>query len=285
MNSKAIKRQLLAAIAMVLVAAIALGSSTYAWFVASGTVEAKGMSVQAMSESGLAISFDGQVWGTSADANMSAKQLYPISTRDLSNWYHSTAKAPSSYDAGDSVRTKENTTIYTDETNGTINENNSFVVMKEFTIRSTANGDNQAKGLYVSGVTVTGADKDATKTMSTALRVGVSYTDTSGKKTTYIYAPVTLNAATGNTPTTSYNVYDESGKVIGNAEFKVDTVGQNTSLLISESTAIPFEGTGVKVQIFVWFEGEDRNLYSDNFYAENLNVTVAFSSISPSTNA
>ena len=32
MQSKAIKRQLLAAVAMVLVAAIALGSSTYAWF-------------------------------------------------------------------------------------------------------------------------------------------------------------------------------------------------------------------------------------------------------------
>ena len=45
MNSKAIKRQLLAAIAMVLVAALALGSSTYAWFVASGSVTAKDMKV------------------------------------------------------------------------------------------------------------------------------------------------------------------------------------------------------------------------------------------------
>ena len=47
MNSKAIKKQLLAAVAMVLVAAVALGSSTYAWFVASGTVTAEGMKVQA----------------------------------------------------------------------------------------------------------------------------------------------------------------------------------------------------------------------------------------------
>lgn len=49
MNSKAIKRQLLAAIAMVLVAAVALGSSTYAWFVSNNTVTAKTASISAQS--------------------------------------------------------------------------------------------------------------------------------------------------------------------------------------------------------------------------------------------
>lgn len=50
MNSKAIKRQLLAAIAMVLVAAIALGSSTYAWFASNNKVTAKGMKITATTE-------------------------------------------------------------------------------------------------------------------------------------------------------------------------------------------------------------------------------------------
>ena len=49
MNSKAIKRQLLAAIAMVLVAAIALGSSTYAWFVSNTEVQATSSSVKSTS--------------------------------------------------------------------------------------------------------------------------------------------------------------------------------------------------------------------------------------------
>ena len=40
MNSKAIRKQLLAAVAMVLVAAVALGSSTYAWFVSNNSVTA-----------------------------------------------------------------------------------------------------------------------------------------------------------------------------------------------------------------------------------------------------
>lgn len=49
MNSKAIKRQLLAAIAMVLVAAIALGSSTYAWFANNTKVTANDLQLTAMS--------------------------------------------------------------------------------------------------------------------------------------------------------------------------------------------------------------------------------------------
>lgn len=49
MNSKAIRKQLLAAVAMVLVAAVALGSSTYAWFVSNNTVTATMSKVSAAS--------------------------------------------------------------------------------------------------------------------------------------------------------------------------------------------------------------------------------------------
>lgn len=50
MSVKALKRQLIAAIAMVLVATIAMGSSTYAWFASNTKVEATGMNVTAMSD-------------------------------------------------------------------------------------------------------------------------------------------------------------------------------------------------------------------------------------------
>ncbi|MDD6405081.1 MAG: hypothetical protein PUG00_04695 [Clostridiales bacterium] len=46
---KALKKQLVAAIAMVLVAAIALGSSTYAWFVSNNTVKATTTTIAAQS--------------------------------------------------------------------------------------------------------------------------------------------------------------------------------------------------------------------------------------------
>ena len=104
MNSKAIKRQLLAAIAMVLVAAIALGSSTYAWFVASGTVTATGMKVQAQSEAGLVIRYGTGSWGTSATAGMDAEgvesaKLKPASTIDSKAWYYASAELASEFGA------------------------------------------------------------------------------------------------------------------------------------------------------------------------------------------
>ena len=48
-NVKALKKQLAAAIAMVCVAAVALGSSTYAWFVSNNTVDATVSSISAQS--------------------------------------------------------------------------------------------------------------------------------------------------------------------------------------------------------------------------------------------
>ena len=50
MSTKALKTQLLAAVAMVLVASVALGSSTYAWFASNNKVTADGMSVSAKTD-------------------------------------------------------------------------------------------------------------------------------------------------------------------------------------------------------------------------------------------
>lgn len=284
MNSKAIRKQLLAAVAMVLVAAVALGSSTYAWFVASGTVTATGMSVKAQSEGGLAISFDGAKWGTSATAGMaSAYELYPTSTLNLADWYHATAADMSKSDAQPGSRTKVTDTVFP---SGTYAKND-YVVMKEFKIKSTSTSA-ISKGLYVESVDVTGY-----KSMSTALRVGVKYVQQSGQPSPVgngykIYGPVKLDNTAENMPSDNYSVYREhtndpttNEAILGTV--KLDTVGQTGSTLIGSSDTIPSSGAEIIVQIYIWFEGEDHNLKSNNFHPEDLSVTVSFSSISGST--
>lgn len=83
MNSKAIKRQLLAAIAMVLVAAIALGSSTYAWFAANTSVTATGANVTAETPTTILISKTsateefGSTIAMENESNMGAT-VYPV---------------------------------------------------------------------------------------------------------------------------------------------------------------------------------------------------------------
>nr|AIF26508.1 hypothetical protein [uncultured bacterium fosmid pJB39A3] len=113
---KALKKQFIAAIAMTLVAAIALGSSTYAWFANNTSVTATGLSIKAKSDNAfMLISADKttaaeiQTQGkTTVDlatpGEATPNQLYPSAhetiskTADantLSNWYTASGKDPS----------------------------------------------------------------------------------------------------------------------------------------------------------------------------------------------
>ena len=275
MNSKAIKKQLFAAVAMVLVAAVALGSSTYAWFVASGTVTATGMKVQAKAEGGLAIRWAGEtseLWATTASAKMdNAEALLPASTADLAKWTYAKALKASASDADEGTYADVTSKVF----GGTSNtfSKNDYVVMQPFQIRSTA-ADKLAKGLFVSGVTVTrGANQS--KDLDLAIRVGVRLiNDKKVAVGNFIYAPLpnaTANytwkdAADNNKPTT----------------VRLATVGTSAdtnSQLVDTAQPIPSaEGEAFRVEVFIWYEGEDDSLYSDNFITNDLSISVDFSS-------
>lgn len=86
MSVKSIKKQLAAAIAMVLVAAVALGSSTYAWFAANTKVQATGMQATATTSSSLVISNESNVGTKTAHGFTSnTTQLIPASHLDDNN--------------------------------------------------------------------------------------------------------------------------------------------------------------------------------------------------------
>ena len=80
MNVKALRKQLMAAIAMVVVAAVALSSATYAWFVNNATVTATGAEVTASTAYSLLISKEnGTDWQTTK-ALLGNSGLTPVST-------------------------------------------------------------------------------------------------------------------------------------------------------------------------------------------------------------
>lgn len=288
MNSKAIRKQLLAAVAMVLVAAVALGSSTYAWFVAAGTVTAKGMSVHATSEGGLVISYGSSEWGISATADAEDVALNPTSTKDMANWFHATAQKSADYKADETTRTNVTSSVMNGNTfiNG---GSNTYVVAKTFNIRSTGDSaqSNLAQGLYVSNITVTGASKQ----MSTALRVGV-ICDFQSKQESgpFIYGPVTIGDGQGqNAARASYPVFGAYNKLTQTNGENLGTVNLlsfgpsiKDKPLLKDTVVIPnsTDTTNyVKVTVVIWFEGEDWNLVSDKYNTDTLNITVDFSSL------
>jgi hypothetical protein len=83
MSVKSLQKQLLAAIAMVVVAAIAMSSATFAWFVNNARVTATDVSVKASTAYSLLISPKGgtaATWGTTASLKKTMTALTPVST-------------------------------------------------------------------------------------------------------------------------------------------------------------------------------------------------------------
>jgi hypothetical protein len=83
MSVKSLQKQLLAAIAMVIVAAIAMSSATFAWFVNNARVTATDVSVKASTAYSLLISPKGgtdATWGTTASLKKTMTALTPVST-------------------------------------------------------------------------------------------------------------------------------------------------------------------------------------------------------------
>ncbi len=79
MSTKALKRQLVAAIAMVLVAAVALSGSTFAWFASNKVVTAQTITATAQSTELLRIAGDNTGYSTALSLNLNVAQFEPVS--------------------------------------------------------------------------------------------------------------------------------------------------------------------------------------------------------------
>lgn len=279
MNSKAIRKQLLAAVAMVLVAAVALGSSTYAWFVQSGEVTATGMNVNVQSTGGLLIKFagEGDAWGVTATATPSTNvNLKPASTADMATWCTATAAAANDEAMEDG--TIAPVTVGTGE-----NLSNEYVLKRTFYIRATGNSDSGTKGLYVKEVNVTGKGTAGAVAQehNMALRVGIVATSTAGNAT-FIMAPVQVGSTS---KTDGYTVYKATGDEAPYTKATAGTVTlknpDDDAVILGSTVPVPgnADNNYVSVSIFVWYEGEDAHLFSDNIKAnENLSISLTFAS-------
>lgn len=181
MNSKAIRKQLLAAVAMVLVATIALGSSTYAWFATNNTVTAEGMSVTVKSDvTFLMIKAGAQeieairnYKQTTDSAATATGQLYPAAHESitklsdatattgeaenatLTNWYYKYSTDPAVY--GGSGKETSKTTIKN-------SDKAKYILINEFSL-GLAEGSNAMQNIKVGNVTLHTTGDSAVKVL------------------------------------------------------------------------------------------------------------------------
>lgn len=264
MNSKAIKRQLLAAIAMVLVAAIALGSSTYAWFVSNNAVTAEGIDLSTTSAvPNLYITSAGKTTDKAAAAGTNPTKLFPVSTNNAENFYETkhwvsdngSRPVADKYQAA--LTHEEGKTVYADYTfklgvlNGTMD-----IYFDSAETATTLAASNAMGTAGRFAIKFDDGNWTMFKVKGTATGKGY-YTDKdahAGDSDYWVYAK------DGGAPELDFAVYTNFADRAGSINDKGQAVANKKATALTQITA----GKEQTVTVRIWYEGCDKDCVSEN---------------------
>ena len=284
-------KKLIPAICLLLISAVLLGTSTYAWFTMNTTVSANGMEVSAVVPKSLVISTeqDGS-YSAAVDLGMDeAQKLYPVSTTNAKNWYAPENLLNNNVDpvtgGANLTPTDENATKFQTLNNfgadGLLKDAGAgeevYAVKKTVYVKSAEAG-NEVYGLYVSTLKINDKAQAnaANEHISKALRVAV----VCGSKT-IIFAPTGFDGScqpiASLTPITGGSGGGETGVAGSATVVDVADVGNTHGVLIENTT--PVSTTGQQIDIFIWYEGQDSNANNTNaINVEELSIEIGFTS-------
>lgn len=267
MSTKALKQQLIAAIAMVLVAGIALASSTYAWFVTNNTVKATTAQISAQSNAAFMTIANGTSGAKNADTTyvtttVSNKALYPA---EWANHFDSAGVKQGG--SGFTTGVYQFETAYaTGVGAATIDENSRKIVgapaiacSKDYALLNEFNVSTKGTNLQylrVSGVNIGAAGDPSQGTTGNtqfddALRV-------------LVICGTNWAVYTKDGTVESSNLTTTSGREGG----EVDYLAENITV-----------GTDTVVNVYVYYDGDTTSIYTNNLSnltAVSSSVTVTF---------
>lgn len=247
MDTKALKKQMGAAIAMVLVAAVALGSATFAWFVTNNTVTANTNTISAQSNAAfMTIKYNGTAVGVDSTEDTATdnvgKALYPATFGE--NPTDAAPKGKFAYGYGQKVTADGY--MVNSEGLKLVNGTGSLAdaVTGEYAVKEVFNISSRGqdlKNLRVHGVTA--GETTSESKLNSALRVLV-YVDG-----------------------THWEVYDVNGT------FKYGS-GAAAGVLAEDVT----HGRDTKVELYLFYEGSNDQIYTNNLtqLTSTKNITVQF---------
>ena len=250
MDTKALKKQMGAAIAMVLVAAVALGSATFAWFVSNNTVKAETATISAQSNAPF-LQIDknaiGENSGTSIQfTDEQNTELYPaqvVKSTDDSSPVFQSAYAETADDA------KELTNSRYIVGNAEKAVNDKFAIDETFHIGTHDNKAGSFHNLKVSGVVV------KTGTEDNGLKDAISVLLVCGDKW------AVYQASTDGAVLTKY------------ADNKAIVCTAADGVLSADIVA----GTSVDIKAYVFYDGSQKNVKTTNYAnLKNCNVELSF---------
>lgn len=268
MDTKALKKQMGAAIAMVLVAAVALGSATFAWFVTNNKVDATTSTISAQSNAAFMTITNGKTGASAVDTTQASTKIKGTATDGSTPLYPATFGEQG--EQGTHVaatKGKFMTGFGADLNDGTLSSDlelvkgtsgdagsyeaattGQYAIAEDFNVSSK--GQNLT-GLKVDGVAVV-ENSTSNSSLKQALRVLVTNEDGT------VWDLYGLNAAG-----TAYERKLSSDSADGDVNFGTVTAGQDTALKVY----LFYEGSNVEVKT--------ANLHMGMLSATNA-VTISF---------
>lgn len=264
MNVKSLKKQLVAAIAMVVVAAVALSSATYAWFVSNNQVTATTASISAQSNAPFLVISNAAITSSTTDTAVttavSDATLFPVQMVEA-NDAATTFKWESAYAAASDASTEKASTRFVVQSA----DLTKYYVKQTFHVGTNGTTQGQFKNLRVSGVSVTQTtvgDPATEGDLKNALRVmvvcgaEVAIYDQSGTLVT------TYNKSTTTTPSDTAIV----GLTAATSR-NANGVATSAAYLTAEADVFPAtSGTiGDKtVDVYIYYDGAVANIRTNN---------------------
>lgn len=262
---KALKKQLGAAVAMVCVAAVALGSSTYAWFVSNNQVTATTTQIAAQSNSAYLVIDNKKTSTKSTNAAQAGEtvgeqgtytdaKLYPAQWKNGFDANKTTTgdkiyQFETAY-ASDKTKTNEKSGTRFAVGNPTAAVNADYALLNTFYV-GTGTYDGEFTNLKVSDMTVTA---DAEKSLKTAMRLLVMTYAPTKQGDTVSYSTTPTAWAVAKRGTNGLEIESQSIDATNNT----DLAG-----VIYQNQFGKTEGD-VKVEVYAYYDGADAQVYTTN---------------------
>lgn len=241
MDTKALKKQMGAAIAMVLVAAVALGSATFAWFVTNNKVDATTTNIAAQSNAAYMTIENGTAGAKASDKTSVVTtitgqiKLYPATFGEQSGSTEGTFATGYGKDLDNATLASNLTTVGTPDQA----DKKGYAKKEQFNISSKGQNLSDLKVESVEGST----DAADGQLLKTSFRVLVTNADAS-----------------------AWVVY---GLGDNGYEIKLSSAGNKSKPALGSVTA----GEDTLVNVYVFYEGSDTNIHTKNLQENKLDAS------------
>lgn len=244
------KKMLLSSVAMLLVAMMALGAATFAWFTSNPNADATGLSLKTTASTGLVIRTETDTtWSHNASIakNAETKNLDPVSQKQTapSTFYTVAAASADNYTKGNDTPTTTTSGYY---------KENIYCRLSDGSDADAAT----SKTVHLTGITINASEG---ATMDGCIRVAVANGNT-------LLGTWALTDNNNGVLTPDAGEYNPALAVAG-TNIDVNTGLTNLSATGSDLTKY--------ITVYVYLDGQDENCYSDK--VGTVNATEIISSV------